>query len=142
MACKTCSFERIPDREQYKYTESGLDNILIEDARFVQCRLCGEKNPLLPDPHRAGKEIMEQLRDVPLGADEVLFMRKLLGVRPDELALMLTNRGTPVSEHDVSLYENTDKEVPQPYQETLRSLTEYRLMDVRPSGYTITVTRT
>lgn len=100
MKCELCKGETVIKRGQrYHYTESGLDNVYLENVDVRVCEACGEISPRIPrinDLHATiGQAIA--LRNVPLSGKEVRFLRQHLGLKAKEWAAFLRIDTTTLS---------------------------------------------
>lgn len=80
MNCHVCNAEMRESKEQYHYTESGLDNIYLEDIIVYYCE-CGEFCTNTPEiielQTLIGKLIVQ--KTTPLNGKEIVFLRKNIG---------------------------------------------------------------
>lgn len=92
MKCTDCGCENMTStRGEYAYRESGLDHVFFSDIELRECANCGESMvciPKMPAMHRAlAKELIQERR--PLIGSEVAFLRKLLDLTEETLAVHL-----------------------------------------------------
>ena len=103
--CPNCGRKQDTFIGEYKYLESGLDNVIIRGIEIFQCS-CGEHSAFIPrimEIHKAiAKCLIEQMR--PLAGREMRFLRKNMGMKALELA-----RFVGVDKATISRWEN-DKE--------------------------------
>jgi len=100
--CPNCGRKQDTFIGEYKYLESGLDNVIIRGIEIFQCS-CGEHSAFIPqimEIHRAiAKCLIEQTR--PLAGREMRLLRKNMGMKAIELAKFLG-----VDKATVSRWEN------------------------------------
>lgn len=91
MKCDQCKGETSIERRRHHYTESGLDNVYLENIEVRVCPACGLFSPRIPrinELHAAiGQAIA--LQNVPLSGKEARFLRKHLGLKAKEWARYL-----------------------------------------------------
>ena len=81
MTCRT---------DDYVYTESGLDNIVLENIEICECQ-CGEKVVAIPNVEEINKHIGHVLamKKSRLNGKEIRFLRKNMGFTAIELAKLI-----------------------------------------------------
>lgn len=98
MHCPICGRKAEKTRKDYKYTESGLDDIVLRGLTVFVCD-CGEEMPLIP--HVGGLHDAIALEIVKkkalLTGTEVRFLRKELGLKSGEFAEQLGVHNVTVS---------------------------------------------
>lgn len=81
MNCHACNAEMKESRQQYHYTESGLDNIYLEDISVYHCT-CGEFCANIPKINELqtliGNLIIQ--KTTPLNGREIVFLRNNIGL--------------------------------------------------------------
>ena len=103
--CWVCGkdLEAIKD-QPYQYKECGLDNVYLHGIIQYKCRSCGEEAPEIPNIEELhlliGKSII--CSDVYLSAQEIIYIRKELGLKSKELAELLS-----VTPQEFSKWENS-----------------------------------
>jgi putative zinc finger/helix-turn-helix YgiT family protein len=102
----------------YRYTESGLDNILLTGVTIYKCA-CGEVMPELKDVERIHRTIADVLvkKNTRLSGKEVRFLRKETGMSSKELAGLLS-----VSPVTVSRWESGKEKVGSVSDKLIRML--------------------
>jgi putative zinc finger/helix-turn-helix YgiT family protein len=102
--CPNCGSEDVLiSRGEHKFTESGLDNIILKNVEIKKCNNCGEKVVSIPKPNQLLKIIGEQIILNPnrLSPSEIKFLRKNIYLKIKEFAkIMGVTRAT------VSRWEN------------------------------------
>ena len=89
--CRECGGEASIVRKDYRFAESGLDNVVLKDIEVVVCSQCGGETPRIPNHDDLMRTIAVALIDKPseLSGNEVRFLRKLLGKSSEQFAQML-----------------------------------------------------
>lgn len=89
--CRECGGSARIVRKDYRFTESGLDNVFLRGIEVVVCAKCKSESPRIPNHDDLMRTIAVALIDKPfeLGGDEVRFLRKYLGEGSISFARML-----------------------------------------------------
>ncbi len=82
MVCSHCGKVQEASRGNYRYLESGLDNVIICDVEMIECD-CGEKSALIPRIIALHEAIADCLleQETYLTGKEIRFLRKNLGLK-------------------------------------------------------------
>lgn len=109
MRCDICKGDAvIQGGYRYRYKESGLDNVYLDNIEVLVCNQCGEESPFIPrilDLHAViAREVV--LQPAPLRGQDVRFLRKQLGMRAKEWAGLLR-----VDAATLSRWENGDQQI-------------------------------
>ena len=90
LICPKCGKLQETSRSDYKYLESGLDNVLICDIEMVKCS-CGEECALIPGILAVHKAIANCLleKETQLTGKEIRFLRKEMGLKVSSFAVMV-----------------------------------------------------
>lgn len=117
--CPDCAGEMTTTREDYRYDESGLSNIVLAGIEVRHCRGCGARMPVIPGIeglHRAlARAIVEQATR--LSGEQVRFLRTYLGWRAVDFAKIIG-----VSKECVSRWENEHENIGAVADRALRLL--------------------
>ena len=107
MKCPVCGERMKKQKGEYRYTESGLDNVVLTGVTLYKCA-CGETMPELKNVERVHRAVADGLakKDSRLHGREVRFLRKEIGMTAKELAGLLS-----VSPVTVSRWESGKKKV-------------------------------
>lgn len=113
MNCPECREKMAITRDRHHYVESGLDNVWIENCRFLACKSGHGRAVVLPDAVHANRLIAEILisQEDRLGADEIRFLRKAMRLTAEALADLIG-----VTRIEISRWENS-KTGMDPYHE-------------------------
>lgn len=89
--CRECGGSARIVRKDYRFTESGLDNVFLRGIEVVVCAKCKSESPRIPNHDDLMRTVAVALIDKPfeLGGDEVRFLRKYLGEGSISFARML-----------------------------------------------------
>lgn len=89
--CRECGGRAKVARKDYRFTESGLGNVLLKDIEVAICGTCGSEAPRIPSHDDLMRTIAVAIIDKPseLAGDEVRFLRKYLGKGIGEFAQVL-----------------------------------------------------
>jgi len=119
MKCLDCNVEMKVVHENHKYSESGLDNVVIVNATKHRCAKCGEEYldlPNLEELHRVISEaIIRNHRN--LDGKEFRFLRKHLGFSSAYFAKIVK-----VTRETISRYENGKSKIPRQMDLLIRAL--------------------
>ena len=81
MKCPQCRTEMETRRENHKYIESGLTNVVLENVEKRRCPKCGETSLSIPAPLKLHKLMAMNIIRQPerLSPPEIRFLRKWMG---------------------------------------------------------------
>lgn len=90
MNCPICGRKSTHSIEQYRYRESGLDNVFVSDVDIFRCK-CGEEYVQLSGVDNIHNKIATALlhKNSLLSGSESKFLRKWLGLKSEEMAQAL-----------------------------------------------------
>ena len=91
MKCFECGAEMKSTRGVHKYTESGLDNVTLQDIEIRRCPSCGDEAYSIPNMGGLHRAIALALagRHARLSGQELRFLRKYLGHSSTDFAKLL-----------------------------------------------------
>lgn len=102
--CRACrQGELVITRKNYRYTESGLSNVVLQDVEVRSCPLCDDEQVVLPrvtELHRAIALAVVR-SNARLSGEEVRFLRKYMGFSGGDFAARMG-----VDPSTVSRWEN------------------------------------
>ena len=112
-------------RKDYKYVESGLDNVILTGIQMHQCE-CGEEMPLIKNIKKLNRLIANALvkKSVSLNGREFRFIRKQMGFKAKEIARLIGVN--PVS---VSRWETSSEKIGLSSDKLLRMLYMQKLQE-------------
>jgi len=89
--CRECGGKAKVVRKNYRFTECGLENILLKNIEVVVCAKQKCESPRIPQHEDLMRTIAVALIDKPseLAGDEIRFLRKYLGEGSEHFAQML-----------------------------------------------------
>jgi putative zinc finger/helix-turn-helix YgiT family protein len=89
--CRACGAGARLVRKDYRFLESGLDNVILKDLEVVVCPKCKSEAPRIPQHDDLMRTIAVALIDKPseLTGPEVRFLRKYLGAGSEQFARTL-----------------------------------------------------
>jgi putative transcriptional regulator len=90
IACPSCGKLQGTSKGDYRYLESGLDNVIICDVEMIKCA-CGEESALIPAIIALHKAIANFLleKETQLTGKEIRFLRKEMELRGKDFANMV-----------------------------------------------------
>ena len=114
MLCLNCENKKALKKQvtNYKYKESGLDNVVLVDITVMKCELCGEECYNFGDLEQLHNKIAELLlkkADLLIGK-EIRFLRKNLGYSGAMFAHLLG-----YSHETLSRIENASQKVTESF---------------------------
>jgi putative zinc finger/helix-turn-helix YgiT family protein len=109
MQCPQCGSPGMVEMKgDYRYTESGLKNVVLQGITLHKCRKCGELLPEIPHIKKLHARIALELlyKEGPLIGEEIRFLRKEMRFKAIELAALLG-----VHKVTVSRWENNEEKI-------------------------------
>lgn len=90
-ACRECGGRARVVRKDYRFVESGLNNVVLKGIEVKVCSKCKSEAPRIPGHDDLMRTIAVALVDKPsqLAGEEVRFLRKYLGQGSGEFAQLL-----------------------------------------------------
>ena len=128
MRCDLCGGAmRVLDGQMYRYVESGLENVTIENISVYECAGCGERTPIIPRIEELHDRLARAiaLKPAPLAGPEIRFLRKQLGMSARKWAALMH-----VDHTTLSRWENGTQEI-GPQSDSLVRLLFFRLLEER-----------
>lgn len=106
MKCLICDKEAIKVKKDYKYIESGLDNVVLSGINVYEC--CGEVMPEIKNVEKLHKLIALAIvkKSSLLSGKEFRFIRKQMMLKEKEIAAILG-----VSPVSVSRWEKSNAKI-------------------------------
>lgn len=97
--CANCGGQVAPERRNYRYTESGLLNLILQGIEVADCPKCGNSDVIIPRMAKIHRAIAQALVNSParLTGEQLRFLRKYLGLSGDELGRYLHTDKTKIS---------------------------------------------
>ena len=108
MECSNCGEPAEIAHGNYKFRESGLDNIILCGIELIKCNKCGNEDPIIPALDDLFRTIALAIVTKPYGlaGEELRFLRKYMSLTGDEFSRMLH-----VDKTTLSKWENNDDPV-------------------------------
>jgi DNA-binding transcriptional regulator YiaG len=95
--CRDCGSQARVERGNYRFRESGLDNLVLKGIEIVKCPRCGNEDPILPNFDAVLRVLAVAIvtSKRPLSGTEVRYLRKHLRLSGDQFARILhTDKST------------------------------------------------
>jgi putative zinc finger/helix-turn-helix YgiT family protein len=91
IVCQDCGKSQETSRGDYRYLESGLDNVIICDIEMIKCS-CGEESALIPGILAVHKAIANCLleKETQLTGKEIRFLRKEMRLKGRDFANLVS----------------------------------------------------
>jgi len=100
-----CGGKQVSSRKDYKFVESGLDNIVLKNIEVLECPKCKSISPRIPRHNSLLRTIALALiaKPYPLSGPEIKYLRKFLGMTQEEFAKYIPSDAAVLSrwENDV-----------------------------------------
>ncbi|PYP85960.1 MAG: hypothetical protein DMG65_19785 [Candidatus Angelobacter sp. Gp1-AA117] len=83
-----CGASQVSSRRDYKFIESGLDNIILKNIEVLECPQCKTVSPRIPRHNSLLRTIALALiaKPYPLSGPEIKYLRKFLAMTQEEFA--------------------------------------------------------
>jgi len=106
--CSNCGELAEIAHGNYKFRESGLDNVVLCGIEIIKCKHCGNEDPIIPGINDLFRTIALALVTKPyrLAGEEVRFLRKYMGLTGDGFSRLLH-----IDKTTLSKWENNDDPV-------------------------------
>ncbi len=97
--CTTCGKFVALERRSYRYVESGLTNVILQDIEMTDCPHCGNSDLLLPRAGKIHRAIAQALANSParLTGEQLRFLRTHIGMSGEEFSRYLHTDKTKIS---------------------------------------------
>src|SRR5882762_4279340 len=119
ITCSSCGAKAVVAVGTYPFKESGLSNVTLINVELIQCGVCGNVDPIIPDVN----DLMRALawhcatQKYRLSGEDVRFLRKYLNMSGVEFAQLLG-----VDKSTLSKWENDDDPVGTANERLIRSV--------------------
>lgn len=103
----------------HHYTESGLDNVVLERVEICQCENCDEeivRIPAMPELNSAIGEVLIKQESI-LSGKEIRFLRKNMGLSATQLTKIMG-----VSNEAISRWENGKQKISKTHDRLIRAI--------------------
>lgn len=127
--CTNCGAAVGPERRNYRYTESGLSNVILQGVEVADCPKCGTSDVIIPRMAKVHRAIAQALTNSParLTGEQLRFLRKHLGLSGDQLGSYLHTDRTKISK-----WENEDDRIGPATDRLIRLLAASLDSELRP----------
>jgi len=127
MKCPNCDMNLKTVRKDWRYSESGLKNVILKNLTVLECA-CGEEMPEIPSVRRLHLIIGYALvrKPAPLAPEEFRFLRKSMRFSAKEFAERLG-----INAVILSRWENGVNKISPPADRFIRTL--WLLKHVKPT---------
>jgi putative zinc finger/helix-turn-helix YgiT family protein len=127
--CTNCGEPITPELRNYRYTESGLSNVVLQGIEVADCPKCGTSDVVIPRMAKIHRAIAQALANSParLTGEQFRFLRKHLGLSGDQLGHYLHTDRTKISK-----WENSEDQIGPPTDRLVRLLTAALDRELRP----------
>ena len=80
--CTNCGEQVTPERRNYRYSESGMSNVILQGVEVADCPKCGNSDVCIPKIAKLHRAIAQALANSParLTGEQLRFLRKHLGL--------------------------------------------------------------
>ena len=98
--CTNCGAKLTAERRNYRYTESGLSNVILQGIEVADCPKCANSDVIIPRTakvHRAIAHALVAGNPARLTGEQFRFLRKHLGLSGDQLGSYLHTDKTKIS---------------------------------------------
>ncbi len=98
--CTNCGVPVTFERRNYRYTESGLSNVVLQDVEVAQCDACGNQDVILPHLakiHWAIARALTAENPARMTGEQLRFLRKHIEFSGEKLASHLGTDKTKIS---------------------------------------------
>ena len=127
--CTQCGDPVTPEIRQYRYSESGMANIVLQGVTVAECSKCGNSEVLIPRMAKLHRAIAQALIKSParLTGEQLRFLRKHLGMSGDQLGQYLHTDKTKISK-----WERGEDSIGPPTDRLIRLLAAALDSELRP----------
>ena len=97
--CTNCGEQVTPERRNYRYSESGMSNVILQGVEVADCPKCGNSDVCIPKIAKLHRAIAQALANSParLTGEQLRFLRKHLGLSGEGLGRYLHTDKTKIS---------------------------------------------
>lgn len=117
MLCYDCKAKMRKIKINYRYRESGLNNLILKGVPAYKCPKCKQVNPIIRNIKGLHQDIAQRLinKKSILSGQELVFLRKEIGLRAKDLAEKLG-----VHKVTISRWENEKEQISPPYDSLVK----------------------
>ena len=127
--CTQCGDPVTPEIRQYRYSESGMANVVLQGVTVAECSKCGNSEVSIPRMAKLHRAIAQALIKSParLTGEQLRFLRKHLGMSGDQLGQYLHTDKTKISK-----WERGEDSIGPPTDRLIRLLAAALDSELRP----------
>jgi putative transcriptional regulator len=127
--CTNCGEQVTSERRNYRYTESGLSDVILQGVEVADCQKCGNSDVIIPRMAKIHHSIAQALANSParLTGEQLRFLRKHLGLSGDQLGAYLHTDRTKISK-----WERGEDRIGPASDRLVRLLTAALRSELRP----------
>lgn len=95
--CSDCGANARIVKGNYRFRESGLDNVILKGISVIKCAACATEDPVIPRMEELLRILAKAIvtSTLPLSGQEVRYLRKYLGMSGEQFARILhTDKST------------------------------------------------
>lgn len=98
-ACTNCGEELHLESRNYRYTESGISNVVLQGIEVAECPRCGNSEVTIPRMAKIHWAIAKAIANSParLTGEQLRFLRNHLGLSGEKLGRYLHTDRTKIS---------------------------------------------
>lgn len=132
--CSQCGMAVVPRRQNYRYLESGLSNVILQGVEIAECESCGNEDVILPRLEKIQRAIAQALSNSPirLSGEQIRFLRNHLGMTGEGLGKFLHTDRTKISK-----WEHGEDRMGPTADRLLRLLVAILDEEIRPTVITV-----
>jgi putative transcriptional regulator len=126
MLCSNCKAKMREIKTDYRYNESGLDNVILKGITAYECPACKAISPVMKNIKMIHLSIAEAVadKDSLLTGKELAFLRKEMGIKAKGLAQIFG-----VHKVTLSRWENEKEPVSPPCDRLIRVLYRNKMIE-------------
>lgn len=129
--CSVCGQPARLRRQNYRYTECGLSNVVLQGIEVAACPHCGNEDVLIPRVEKIHRAIAQAIAQSPnrLTGEQLRFLRTHLGFTGDKLGSYLHTDRTKISK-----WERSEDPIGPATDRLLRLLVAVLDAEIRPAA--------
>lgn len=134
LECTNCGETLTPERRNYRYSESGLSNVILQGVEVADCPKCKNSNVIIPKMMKIHAAIAKALANSPvrLTGEQFRFFRNHLGLSGDKFGTYLHTDKTKISK-----WERNEDKIGPATDRLVRLLVVTLDSELRPCGVAV-----
>lgn len=127
--CTACEEQVVFEQRHYRYVESGIPNVVLQNVSVAECPRCGNVDVSIPRLAKVHRAIAQALVSSParLTGPQLRFLRKHLGLSGEDLSRYLHTDKTKISK-----WENEEDPIGPSTDRLIRLLATALDKELRP----------